>query len=98
MSEKSHRISASLERARESEAVNELAMVVKSAQSASEQKKAAEELWLKILPSVRAGIKNLGCLPEEKDDLEQTAYLKLANSARLWQNAGTKTSQHEKRT
>ena len=49
--------------------------------------KAVTELWKRIVVDVHDEIENTNCAAEEKEDIEQQAYLKLAHSAEAWEGA-----------
>ena len=88
MSEKFRSITADPEKIEKWREINALAMAVKEAKTASQKNKAVTELWKGIVVDVRDEIENINCAAEEKEDIEQQAYLKLAHSAEAWEGAG----------
>lgn len=92
MSDKFRLVHADKEKAVEQQEINLLVAAVKEAKNTAQKDKAVAALWEKIVPDVRNGIKSFNCSTEEKKELEQQAYLKLANSAESWQGLDAKFS------
>lgn len=79
-------------KANEQQEINLLVAAVKEAKNAAQKDEAVAKLWEKIVPDVRNGIKSFNCSTEEKKELEQQAYFKLASSAEFWHGSDTKFS------
>jgi len=89
MSEKLRSISVDPEKTEKWREINALATAVKKAKTAPQKNKAVTELWKVIVVDVRDEIENFNCAAEEKEDIKQQAYLKLAHSAEAWEWAKT---------
>lgn len=92
MADKFRFVPADQAEAENQQEINLLVAAVKKAKNAAQKDNAVAALWEKIVPDVRNGIKSFNCSTEEKKELEQQAYFKLANSAEIWRESGAKFS------
>lgn len=92
MADKFRFVPADQAEAKNQQEINLLVAAVKKAKNAAQKDNAVAALWEKIVPDVRNGIKSFNCSAEEKKELEQQAYFKLANSAEFWHGSNSKFS------